>query len=154
MYELTLSIPPRTKPILRDGHVVKIRTPADVTQECGDLAQAGQELFAALYVNTRNNLIDRRLLAVGSMDTCVVSPQEVFTAALACRASAVIIAHNHPGGETTPSPEDLQITRKLIDGGKLLGINVLDHIILAQNDAENRVDAMSLRETGMVMFNT
>jgi hypothetical protein len=71
MYELTLSIPPRTKPILRDGHVVKIRTPADVTQECGDLSQAGQELFAALYVNTRNNLIDRRLLAVGTLDSCL-----------------------------------------------------------------------------------
>jgi DNA repair protein RadC len=133
MYELTLSIPPRTKPILRDGHVVKIRTPTEVAMECGDLAHSGQEVFAALYVNSRNNLIDKRLLGIGTLDSCLISVQEVFSAALLCRASAVIIVHQHPSGNPTPSSEDLQITRKLIDGGKILGINVLDHVILAHS---------------------
>ena len=152
MYELTLSIPPRTKPSLRDGHVVRLRAPADVAQECGDMVHSGQEVFASLFLNTRNNLIDKRILGIGTGDSCLIAPQEVFAAALQCRARALIVAHNHPPGDVTPSAEDLSITRQLIEGGKILGINVLDHVILAQNDAENRVESTSLRESGMVVF--
>jgi len=119
MYELTLSIPPQTKPILRDGHVVRLRAPADVAQECGDMVNSGQEVFAA---------------------------------ALQYLASALIVAHNHPSGDVSPSAEDLSITRQLIEGGKILGINVLNHIIVGHNDAEDRVVSMSLRENGMVVF--
>ncbi len=116
------------------------------------MIHSGQEVFAALFLNTRNNLIDKRILGIGTGDSCQISAQEVFAAALQCRASALIVAHNHPSGDVTPSAEDLSITRQLIEGGKILGINVLDHIIVGHNDTENRVVSMSLRESGMVVF--
>jgi len=97
------------------------------------LSALRREVFHVLCLNTRNVLVQDVRVAEGSISACPVDPREVFAAALAVRASALILAHNHPSGDPTPSTEDLTLTARLMEGARLLGIKVLDHVILGGN---------------------
>jgi DNA repair protein RadC len=106
------------------------------------------ETFQILLLNTRRRLIDVAKIADGTLDTILVHPREVFKPAIAANAAAIILLHNHPSGEATPSEADIKVTRDLIRAGQLLKIEVLDHIILGRATQERPKDFMSLRELG------
>ncbi|MFM1941553.1 MAG: hypothetical protein RI897_535 [Verrucomicrobiota bacterium] len=106
------------------------------------------EQLQVVLVNTRRRLLRVERLASGTLDTLLVHPREVFRAAIAAGAAALILAHNHPSGDPTPSEADIRVTRDIIRGGQLLKIEVLDHIILGRRVAERERDYVSLRELG------
>ena len=106
------------------------------------------ERFQVLLLNTRRRLIRLEKLAHGTLDTLLVHPREVFRAAIAANAAAIVIVHNHPSGDPTPSDADVKVTRDLIRAGRLLKIELLDHIILGRRTEERPQDFLSLRELG------
>lgn len=96
-----------------------------------DLKNKKKEHFYALYLDTKNRIIEKpELISTGTLNSSIVHPREIFKEAIKKSANAIILVHNHPSGDCSPSDEDLQITKKLIDAGKLLGIKVLDHVII------------------------
>lgn len=100
------------------------------------------ECFVVLLLNTRRRVKGHQLLTIGTMDTILVHPREVFRGAIIGAAAAVVIMHNHPSGDPSPSEADIKVTRDLIRAGQLLRIEVLDHVIIGN---QSRV---SLREQG------
>ncbi len=106
------------------------------------------EQLQAVLLNTRRKLIRVELISHGLVDTILIHPREVFRSAIAANASALVLVHNHPSGDPTPSEADIRATRDLIRAGQLLKIEVLDHIILGRRTAENGRDYVSLRELG------
>lgn len=119
---------------------------ADLLREENRLYQV--EHFQLILLNTRRRLIRILDISKGSLDSTVVHPREVFCPAIHSRASAVVLVHNHPSGDPTPSTADIKITRELVRAGQLLKINVLDHIILGKRTSERTRDFVSLREQG------
>lgn len=106
------------------------------------------EQFQVLLLNTRRKLIRVERISQGTLDSLLVHPREVFKAAILASASAVILAHNHPSGDPTPSEADIKVTRDLIRAGQLLKIEVLDHVILGRRTEGRLRDYVSLRELG------
>ena len=106
------------------------------------------ETFQVLLLNTRRRLIRVDDIAHGTLDTLLVHPREVFKAAIAANAAAIVLAHNHPSGDPTPSEADIKVMRDLIRAGQLLKIEVLDHVILGRATQERPKDYASLRELG------
>lgn len=106
------------------------------------------EHFQVLLLNTRRRLIRKESLSKGTLDSTVVHPRDVFRFAISANASAIVLVHNHPSGDPTPSEADVRITRDLIRSGQLLKIDVLDHVILGRRSKERDVDYVSLRELG------
>jgi len=110
-----------------------IETPEDVLAVVGELQKNKKEHFVVLYLNARNQLLHRETISIGSLNTNNVHPREVFSPALEHLAASVILAHNHPSGDATPTSEDVQVTKRIAKAGKIMGIDVLDHIILGNN---------------------
>jgi DNA repair protein RadC len=106
------------------------------------------ETFQVLLLNTRRRLIDIVKISDGTLDTILVHPREVFKPAIAANASAVILVHNHPSGDASPSEADIKVTRDLIRAGQLMKIDVLDHLILGRATEDHPKDYVSLRELG------
>lgn len=89
-----------------------------------------QEYFIALFLNTKNHIIGKpETISIGSLSAAIVHPREVFKAAIKRSAASVLVSHNHPSGDCTPSQEDIQLTKRLVEAGNITGIEVLDHII-------------------------
>jgi len=106
------------------------------------------ETLQVLLLNTRRRLIRVEQIADGTVDTLLVHAREVFKAAIAANASAIVLAHNHPSGDPTPSEADIKVTRDLIRAGQLLKIDVLDHVIIGRATPERAKEYSSLRELG------
>jgi DNA repair protein RadC len=106
------------------------------------------EHFHVVLLNTRRKLIRVEKISQGTLDSVLIHPREVFKHAITANASALILVHNHPSGDPTPSEADIKITRDLIRAGQLLRIDVLDHVILGKKTAERLRDYASLRELG------
>ena len=106
------------------------------------------EQFRVVLLNTRRRLIGLESISQGTLDTLLVHPREVFKRAIAANASAVVLVHNHPSGDPTPSEADIKVTRDLIRAGQLLKIEVLDHVIIGRRTMERQKDFVSLRELG------
>jgi len=106
------------------------------------------ESFQVLLLNTRKRLIRVEEISKGLLDTILVHPRDVFRAAIAANAAAVILIHNHPSGDPAPSEADIKVTRDLIRAGQLLKIEVVDHVIIGRASAERAKDYSSLRELG------
>jgi DNA repair protein RadC len=106
------------------------------------------EQFRVVMLNTRRRLIGLETISQGTLDTILVHPREVFKKAIAANASAVVLVHNHPSGDPTPSEADIKVTRDLIRAGQLLKIEVLDHVIIGRRTTERQKDYASLRELG------
>jgi DNA repair protein RadC len=106
------------------------------------------ERFQVLLLNTRRKLIRVEHVSHGTLDTVLVHPREVFKSAIAANAAVIVLAHNHPSGDPTPSESDIKVTRDLIRAGQLLKIEVLDHIIIGRPANERARDYVSLRELG------
>ena len=88
------------------------------------------EVFAILCLSTKHHVIAYHEVSRGTLDATLVHPREVFKAALLANAAGIILTHNHPSGDPTPSPDDHQLTRRLVDAGRLIGVDVLDHIVI------------------------
>jgi len=106
------------------------------------------ENFQVVLLNTRRRLINVEKISQGTLDTILVHPREVFKSAIASSASALVLVHNHPSGDPTPSEADIKVTRDLIRAGQLLKIEVLDHVILGRKTQQRDRDYVSLRELG------
>jgi DNA repair protein RadC len=119
---------------------------ADLLREENRLLEA--ETLQALLLNTRRRLIRVDRISDGTLDTLLVHPREVFRSAIAANAAAIVLVHNHPSGDPTPSEADIKATRDLIRAGQLLKIEVLDHVILGRANANRPKDYASLRELG------
>ncbi|MGD9117305.1 MAG: DNA repair protein RadC [Dehalococcoidia bacterium] len=113
------------------GAKTVVKTPEDVMGVVRNrLRDKKKEYFLALLLDTRNQLIKLAEVSVGSLDTSIVHPREVFKEAISASAAAVILAHNHPSGDAQASPDDIKLTKRLAEAGELVGIDVLDHIII------------------------
>jgi len=106
----------------------------DVWKLCADIRDSKREHFVAFYLNSQNHLIERQIISIGTLNASLVHPREVFEPALTLHAASIIVAHNHPSGICESSIEDREITRRLFDSGKLLGIHLLHHIILTSKE--------------------
>ena len=111
----------------------EILSPKDVWMLCADIRESKKEHFVAFYLDTQNRVIERQIISVGTLNASLVHPREVFEPAVTLRAASIIVAHNHPSGSLEPSPEDVEVTKRLIHAGKILDILVIDHIILVGN---------------------
>src|SRR5690625_2138508 len=109
-----------------------------------DMSNLTQENVVALYLNTKNEIIKKETIFIGSLNSAVAHPREIFKGAVRYSAARIIIAHNHPSGNTEPSEADLSFTRRMVDAGELMGIEVLDHFIIGEKDY------LSLREHGLM----
>ena len=119
---------------------------ADLLREDNRLYEV--ECFQVVLLNTRRRLMRVEKLSQGTLDTLLVHPREVFRAAIAAGAAAIVVAHNHPSGDPTPSEQDIKVTRDLIRAEQLLKIEMVDHVILGRCTAERSHDFVSLRELG------
>jgi len=112
-----------------------IKTPDDVASLVkGRLRSKKKEHFLALLLDTRNQLIKVAEISVGSLDTSIVHPREVFKEAISASAASVIFVHNHPSGDPTASEDDIKLTKRLAEAGGIMGIDVLDHIIITDKE--------------------
>ncbi len=112
------------------GAVASIDGPEDVFRLCDDLRHQKKEYFVAILLDTQSGVMRRATIHVGTLTASLVGAREVFREAVRDGASSIVVAHNHPSGDPTPSPEDVQVTRQLIMAGSLLDIPVLDHIVI------------------------
>lgn len=110
---------------------------------------AEKEAFVVIAVDRKYRVKGYSLVSLGLNDCSLVHPREVFRPAILAAASSIVVMHNHPSGDTTPSGEDLRITRQLVDAGKIVGIEVLDHVIVGDMPDSKTV---SIRESGLVNF--
>lgn len=122
---------------------VTIHSPQDVADlMMEELRYLQKEHFVCLFLNTKNHVIGQETLSIGSLNASIVHPREVFLAAIKRSSASIICVHNHPSGDPTPSPEDIQITRRLVEAGEIVGIEVLDHVIIGD------LTSISLKERG------
>jgi DNA repair protein RadC len=97
----------------------------------GDMGALRREQFRGLYLNNRQKLVADEIISIGTLTSAILHPREVFRPALTHHAVSLILLHNHPSGDPEPSPEDLEMTRRLHRAGQILGIELLDHVIVA-----------------------
>jgi DNA repair protein RadC len=110
-----------------------VRAPEDAAKIVRDyLRGVDREHFVGLYLNTANNLITIHTVSVGTLNSSLVHPREVFKLALMVNAASVIVSHNHPSGNAEPSQEDIAITKQLVEAGKILGVPIYDHVIVTE----------------------
>ncbi len=112
---------------------IKIKSAEDIVQLAEGLKNKKQEYFLTFTLDGANNLIQKRIVFIGTLNQSLVHPREVFADAITDRAASIILVHNHPSGSLTPSKEDKLITERLIKAGNIVGIKVLDHIIISKN---------------------
>lgn len=127
---------------------VRVNTPEDVATLCSDMADTDREHFDALLLNTKNRIIVRVNVSIGSLNASIVHPREVFGPAVVCKAASVVLVHNHPSGDPTPSGADIQLTRRLAKAGDVLGIEVLDHVVVGRDPQTLALNWNSLRDYG------
>ncbi len=111
----------------------KISCSKDVYNELKEYHNKKQEYFIAIYLDGANHICDINVVTIGILNQSLVHPREVFAPAIEKRCASVIVAHNHPSGNLTPSNADIEVTKRLKESGKLLGIELLDHIIFTPN---------------------
>lgn len=121
-----------------------IVSPKDVWQLMRDEVQKKKEYFIVLYLNTRNQMIQKEIISIGSLSASIAHPREVFEPAVRHHAGQIILAHNHPSGDATPSEEDRATTKRLVKAGELLGIEVIDHVVVTKEGF------VSMQEKGMM----
>jgi DNA repair protein RadC len=120
-----------------------IRSPEDgANYVMNDMRFLSQEHFVCLYLNTKNQVLHKQTIFIGSLNASIVHPREVFREALKRSAASIICLHNHPSGDPAPSREDIEVTKRLVECGKMIGIDLLDHLIIGENKF------VSLKEKG------
>lgn len=126
------------------GILPAISCPAETIPFLAGIKDACKEHFLCLYLNARNQVIHQEIVSIGSLSASIVHPREVFGVAVQHTAAALILAHNHPSADVSPSKDDIELTRRLVKAGQIMGIEVLDHIIIGPSDF------LSLKEKGLM----
>jgi len=119
--------------LLRNKESVLLLSPQDVWRELRDIRNDRKEHFVVFFLDSRNQEIKREIISVGTLNENLVHPREVFEPAIKNNAAQIIIAHNHPSGDPEPSQSDIEVTRKLCHAGKILDIQILDHIVVSKD---------------------
>ena len=115
------------------GKMPTVRDAEDIYEYLKELRKLKKEQFRGLYLNSRNKLIYDEIISLGTLNANLVHPREVFQPAVEFSAAAIIVAHNHPSGDPEPSDDDLEITKRLVEAGKIMGLEILDHLIIGKN---------------------
>lgn len=124
---------------------VYIKSPSDVVTELEEeYKNQMREIFICMHLNTKNRLMRKEIVSIGCLNSSIVHPREVFSNAVKHSVSGVVLCHNHPSGEPSPSPEDVATTKRLVESGNILGIKVLDHIIFGNGNY------LSMKEQGLI----
>lgn len=118
--------------LLKDKQSTLILSPREVWEQLKDIRESKKEHFVVFYLDTQNQEIKREVVSIGTLNSSLIHPREVFEPAIKHLASHIILAHNHPSGSLEPSSEDIFVTKRLCDSGKLLGIEILDHAIVTK----------------------
>lgn len=140
----------KVKQIVKEGHLSHstIRSPEDASdiayQFIGDDAN---EILLVMCLNTKNKVVAVHRCFIGSLNSSIVHPRETFRTAILNNSASLIVAHNHPSGDPAPSKEDIHVTKRLVEAGKILGIELLDHVIIGEKNNGN-VNFVSLKEKG------
>ncbi|MDD5772024.1 MAG: DNA repair protein RadC [bacterium] len=121
------------KRLLKDKIAGLYLKPEDVWKELKDIRDHKKEHFVIFYLDSRNQEIKREIISVGSLNANLVHPREVFEPAVKNLAAQIILAHNHPSGDPEPSEDDLEINKRLVEAGRILGIEVIDHIVVVKS---------------------
>ena len=121
------------KRLLKDKKARIYLKPKEVWEELKDIRDNKKEHFVIFYLDSRNQEIKREIISVGSLNANLVHPREVFEPAVRNLAAQIILAHNHPSGDPEPSEDDITITKRLVEAGKIMGIEVVDHIIVVKS---------------------
>jgi DNA repair protein RadC len=152
MFTLKMSIGKSKEPIGRSS----ILTPIQVYNLCKELGELNQETFAVICLNTNKKVISKNIITIGVVNQTLVHPREVFRVAIQDGASFIIIVHNHPSGEVTPSSNDITLTKQILEAAKLLSIPILDHVIIGKKQVdygEGETEAFySFQEKGLCDF--
>jgi DNA repair protein RadC len=114
----------------------EIRGPSDVYNQLKDIKDADREILIQFNLDTKNRIISRDIILIGILDRLLVHPRSIFRSAIINNAKSIIIAHNHPSGDPTPSKEDIRFTKRIYEAGELLGIELLDSIVVGKNNFE------------------
>lgn len=123
-----------SKRYLIDSEQPIIDSPEKAVEQLSDIRDKKQEHFVVMTLDGANRLIAKRIVTIGTLNASLVHPREVFADAITDRAASIIVAHNHPSGSTEPSRADIDLTNRLKEAGKILGISVLDHLIITKSD--------------------
>lgn len=118
---------------LEDNNLPRINSARDTLSHLQEIKKAKREHFVALYLDARNRLIHKETISIGTLNTNLVHPREVFKPALENLAAGIIVAHNHPSGDPEPSQEDREITDRLKKAGEILGINLIDSLVITED---------------------
>jgi DNA repair protein RadC len=141
-------------PEVRESTNQAIRTPEDVYALMSDFVTSAQEGFFVIHLNSRNYMIERQMVTLGVADTCLVNPRVIFRSAVTMDSTCIVLAHNHPSGDPSPSAEDIRITRQLVQAGQVLGIKVMDHVVCGRTSPDRAKPWCSMRELGLLQFDT
>lgn len=128
----------------QDKKTTLVMTPQHVAQSLHDICASKKEHLIVFFLNTRNQMIAKETVSIGTVDASIVHPREVFEPAIKHTASQILIAHNHPSGDPTPSAEDHLVTKRMLEAGKILGIDLVDHVIVTRDSY------YSYRENGVI----
>jgi len=115
---------------LNEKKGIMIESPEDIWKQCADFYDSKKEHLAVFYLDTRKRIIERRIISVGTLDSSLIHPREIFEPALSLSASSIMIAHNHPSGSLDPSAEDKKITWQLLEAANILGFRLLGHVLI------------------------
>jgi len=107
-----------------------MNSPHDIYKFMKDIKDIEKELFVVFYLDTKNNIIAREIISIGTLNSAIIHPREVFRNAIVRNCNSIILSHNHPSGDVEPSQEDITITKRLKEAGEVIGIKVLDHVIV------------------------
>jgi len=110
-----------------------ILSPEDVWQRCEDFRNSKKEYFVIFFLDTRNQEIKREIISIGTLNASLVHPREVFEPAIRHNVASIVLVHNHPTGDCSPSEDDIEVTNRLVEAGKLLGIKVRDHVVVSND---------------------
>jgi DNA repair protein RadC len=120
------------KRLLQGKQSVLVMTPEDVWRELGSITSQKKEHFVVFYLDIRNQVIKKDIISIGTLTASIVHPREVFEPAIRDGAAQIILSHNHPSGVVEPSQADRDLTKRLVDAGKILGIEIIDHIVVSK----------------------
>lgn len=118
---------------LNEKKGIVVQSSEDIWKLCADFYDSKKEHMAVFYLDTNNRIIERRITSIGTLDSNLVHPREIFEPALSLSASSIMIAHNHPSGSLEPSAEDKKITWQLLESANILGFRFLNHVIITQS---------------------
>ncbi|MBU8732553.1 DNA repair protein RadC [Cytobacillus oceanisediminis] len=141
----------RIKQVIKENEygmdIKKICSPSDAANIAVKfIGDEDREVFLVLCLNTKNEVVGAHRCHIGSIDSSIVHPREVYKSAILNNSRSIIVAHNHPSYELTPSREDIEVTKRLVEAGRILGIELLDHLIV-----NGKGQSVSLKEKGYIL---